>query len=51
LDTGLDFQQTLANIEHSLLQQAPEKTGGNKKAGAQMLRLKRTTLAAKVRNS
>jgi two-component system, NtrC family, response regulator PilR len=49
-DTGLDFQQTLANIERSMLQQALEKTGGNKKAAAQMLRLKRTTLSAKVRN-
>jgi DNA-binding NtrC family response regulator len=49
-DTGLDFQQTLATIERSLLQQALDKTGGNKKAAAQMLRLKRTTLSAKVRN-
>ncbi len=49
-DTGLDLQQTLANIERSMLQQALEKTGGNKKAAAQMLRLKRTTLSAKVRN-
>ncbi|HEY7387183.1 MAG TPA: sigma-54 dependent transcriptional regulator [Bryobacteraceae bacterium] len=49
-DTGMDFQQTLANIERSILQQALEKTGGNKKAAAQMLRLKRTTLSAKVRN-
>jgi DNA-binding NtrC family response regulator len=49
-DNGLDFQQTLASIERSMLQQALEKTGGNKKAAAQMLRLKRTTLSAKVRN-
>ena len=49
-DTGLDYQQTLAGIERSILEQALEKTGGNKKAAAQMLRLKRTTLSAKVRN-
>jgi DNA-binding NtrC family response regulator len=49
-DTGLDLQQTLATIERSMLEQALEKTGGNKKAAAQMLRLKRTTLSAKVRN-
>jgi DNA-binding NtrC family response regulator len=49
-DAGLDFQQTVANIERSMIQQALKKTGGNKKAAAQMLRLKRTTLSAKVRN-
>jgi DNA-binding NtrC family response regulator len=49
-DTGLDYQQTLATIERSILEQALEKTGGNKKAAAEMLRLKRTTLCAKVRN-
>jgi transcriptional regulator with PAS, ATPase and Fis domain len=49
-DTGLDYQQTVAMIERSILEQALEKTGGNKKAAAEMLRLKRTTLCAKVRN-
>jgi DNA-binding NtrC family response regulator len=49
-ETGLDYQQTLARIERSMLAQALEKTGGNKKAAAQMLRLKRTTLSAKVRS-
>jgi DNA-binding NtrC family response regulator len=49
-DTGLDYQQTLATIERSILEQALEKTGGNKKAAAEMLGLKRTTLCAKVRN-
>jgi DNA-binding NtrC family response regulator len=49
-DTGLDYQQTLARIERSILEQALEKTGGNKKAAAEMLGLKRTTLCAKVRN-
>ncbi len=49
-DTGLDFTETLASIERSLLRQALEKTGGNKKAAARMLRLKRTTLSAKVRS-
>ena len=32
------------------LEQALQKTGGNKKAAADMLRLKRTTLSAKVRS-
>jgi DNA-binding NtrC family response regulator len=49
-DCGLDYEQTLALIERSILEQALQKTGGNKKAAAQMLRLKRTTLSAKVRS-
>ncbi len=49
-DDGLDFERTLAVIERSILQQALHKTGGNKKAAAQMLRLKRTTLSAKIRS-
>ena len=47
---GLDYEETLGAIERSILGQALERTGGNKKAAAEMLRLKRTTLAAKVRS-
>jgi len=47
---GLDYEETLSAIERSILGQALERTGGNKKAAAEMLRLKRTTLAAKVRS-
>ena len=47
----LDYrEQTLAIIERSILEQALRKTGGNKKAAAGMLRLKRTTLSAKMRS-
>jgi DNA-binding NtrC family response regulator len=49
-DSGLDYERTLAWIERSILEQALRKTGGNKKAAAAMLRLKRTTLSAKVRS-
>ena len=49
-DGGLDFDRTLAVIERSILEQALRKTGGNKKAAADMLRLKRTTLSAKMRS-
>src|ERR1035438_3168908 len=49
-DDGLDYEQTLAVIERSILAQALRKTNGNKKAAAEMLRLKRTTLSAKVRS-
>jgi len=49
-DQGLDYERTVALIERSILEQALRKTGGNKKAAAEMLRLKRTTLSAKVRS-
>ncbi|MGB9454697.1 MAG: sigma-54 dependent transcriptional regulator [Bryobacteraceae bacterium] len=49
-DGGLDYARTVALIERSILEQALHKTGGNKKAAADMLRLKRTTLSAKVRS-
>ncbi len=48
-DEGLDFERTVNAIERSILQQALEKTSGNKKQAANMLRLKRTTLSAKLR--
>ncbi|MEO8028601.1 MAG: sigma-54 dependent transcriptional regulator [Bryobacteraceae bacterium] len=48
-DSGLDFEQTVGNIARSILEQALRKTGGNKKAAADMLCLKRTTLSAKLR--
>jgi DNA-binding NtrC family response regulator len=49
-DSGLDYERTMAAIEKSILDQALHMTGGNKKAAAEMLRLKRTTLSAKVRS-
>ena len=49
-DNGLDYERTVSEIERSILEQALERTGGNKKAAAEMLGLKRTTLAAKVRS-
>ena len=49
-DDGLNYEQTLAMFERSILEQALRKTGGNKKAAAEMLGLKRTTLSAKVRS-
>jgi DNA-binding NtrC family response regulator len=49
-DSGLDYERTVAEIERSILEQALQKTGGNKKAAAEMLGLKRTTLSAKVRS-
>jgi DNA-binding NtrC family response regulator len=49
-DDGLDFDQTVGRIARSILEQALRKTNGNKKLAADMLRLKRTTLAAKLRS-
>jgi DNA-binding NtrC family response regulator len=49
-DNGLDFERTVGQIELSLLEQALRKTRGNKKQAAEMLRLKRTTLAAKLKS-
>ncbi len=49
-DEGLDFERTVSRIERSILDQALARTGGNKKAAAEMLRLKRTTLSAKLKS-
>ena len=46
---GLDYQEALEAFEHSLLRQAIARTRGNKTAAAELLRLKRTTLSARVR--
>jgi DNA-binding NtrC family response regulator len=47
---GLDFQAVIARIEFDLLEQALSRTNGNKKIAADILRLKRTTLAAKLKS-
>jgi DNA-binding NtrC family response regulator len=49
-EDGLDFEQTVSGIERSILGQALERTRGNKKMAAEMLRLKRTTLSAKLKS-
>jgi DNA-binding NtrC family response regulator len=49
-DHGLDFERTVGNIELNILEQALRKTRGNKKLAAEMLGLKRTTLAAKLKS-
>ncbi len=46
---GLDYQEALNAFEHSLLTQAITRTRGNKTAAADLLRLKRTTLSARMR--
>jgi DNA-binding NtrC family response regulator len=49
-DHGLDFERTVGRFEREILEQALRKTNGNKKRAAEMLRLKRTTLAAKLKS-
>ena len=46
---GLDYQRTLEDFEKNLLTQALKRARGNKTAAADLLGLKRTTLAAKMR--
>ena len=47
---GLDFERTISDIERSILAHALQRTGGNKKQAAELLRLKRTTLSAKLKS-
>jgi transcriptional regulator with GAF, ATPase, and Fis domain len=49
-DGGLDYEQTVGAFERDILEQAMKRAGGNKKRAADMLRLKRTTLSAKLRS-
>ena len=46
---GLDFERLVGSFELSLLEQALRRTGGNKKQAADILRLKRTTMNAKLK--
>ncbi len=45
-----DFEQTVGRLERQILEEALKKSGGNKTAAAEMLGLKRTTLAAKLKS-
>lgn len=48
-DEGVDFNQMIEDLETSLITAALERTEGNKKAAADLLRLNRTTLVEKIR--
>ena len=48
-EEGLDFEAVIGRIELDLLEQALRRANGNKKIAADILRLKRTTLAAKLK--
>ncbi len=46
---GLDYERTVQAFERNILEQALKQTAGNKTRAAELLRLGRTTLAAKLR--
>ena len=48
-EVGLDFAQAVGQFEKNLLDQALERSNGNKTMAADLLRLKRTTLVSKLR--
>jgi transcriptional regulator with PAS, ATPase and Fis domain len=48
-EEGLDFEAVISRIELDLLEQALQRANGNKRLAAELLRLKRTTLTAKLK--
>ena len=46
---GMDFDLAVSAFQRTILEQAIEKSGGNKTLAADLLRMKRTTLLAKLR--
>ncbi len=49
-ENGLDYEQVVGDFERQIIRQALQRTNGNKKAAAEILRLKRTTLNAKLKS-
>jgi DNA-binding NtrC family response regulator len=47
---AIDFETAVSHFERTMLEQALERTAGNKTAAAELLGLKRTTLIMKLRN-
>ena len=48
-DDGLDFERYIEGVELSLIRRSLERTQGNKRQAAKLLRLKRTTLIEKLK--
>jgi len=48
-DEGLDLASVVADFERSLIRRALERTSGNKRQAADLLKLKRTTLIEKLK--
>jgi two-component system response regulator PilR (NtrC family) len=48
-EVGLDLDAMLTGLERTLIRQALERTGGNRRRAAELLKLKRTTLVEKLK--
>lgn len=48
-EKGMDLQQVVQRLERTLIEQALRRTGGNKSQAADILKMKRTTLTAKMK--
>jgi DNA-binding NtrC family response regulator len=49
-ESGIDFEAAVGNFQRNIIEQALQRSGGNKTVAADLLRMKRTTLLAKLRN-
>jgi DNA-binding NtrC family response regulator len=49
-ESGINFEELIMGIERRLLEQALQKSGGNKARAADMLQMKRTTLISKFKS-
>ena len=48
-EAGLDLDNTVARFEYTLIQRALDRTSGNKRQAADLLKVKRTTLIEKLK--
>jgi DNA-binding NtrC family response regulator len=48
-EDGIDLDELVARFEHGLIRRALDRTEGNKRQAAELLRLKRTTLIEKLK--
>jgi DNA-binding NtrC family response regulator len=48
-DQGIEMDRIVSDFEHTLIRRALERTGGNKRQAADLLRVKRTTLIEKLK--
>jgi two-component system, NtrC family, response regulator AtoC len=48
-EEGIELEEIVSSFEHTLIRRALERTGGNKRRAAELLRLKRTTLIEKLK--
>jgi transcriptional regulator with GAF, ATPase, and Fis domain len=49
IEKGIDFEEEIKSFEIHLIERALEQTGGNQLRAARLLKLKHTTLNAKIK--